>query len=206
MGLRVQDIHQPSVKSSTTASSSSSSKDVKQLIELRHHMVDELDALSDILTSHNADMDTPLVTNDGFPREDIDVATVRATRVRILRLRNDLIALTSEIEHGLHEYFAGNNAGSATNGGGDSSSSVARPSSFNGASVSHGDILSGNGVSSNVNDIAFCYVNQVSSMSPAEDAGLQCGDKIVSFGYVNASNHSNLTRLATIVSGNIGVR
>lgn len=34
-------------------------------------------------------MHSPLVTLDGFPRNDIDVLAVRTARVRILELRND---------------------------------------------------------------------------------------------------------------------
>jgi 26S proteasome regulatory subunit N4 len=211
MGLRVQDLHEPSVQSTAH----SPTKDVRLMIDRRDQMERELDALTDVLKSHNVDMDTPLVSNDGFPRDDIDVATVRTTRARILRLRNDLIALMADIEQGLHEYFASKN-------GHTSDSTTANPvvssSGFQNSGQSHSQAPFRQAVSANgsqspavngvtrVNsDVAFCYVNAVSPSSPAETAGLESGDKIISFGYVNASNHQNLSRLSTLVAGNMGV-
>lgn len=51
-------------------------------------------------------METRLTTIDGFPRSDIDVATVRTTRARIVQLRNDYKALMAKVEVALHEQFA----------------------------------------------------------------------------------------------------
>jgi len=48
----------------------------------------------------------PLVDNDGYPREDIDVYVVRHARHRIICLQNDHKALIKEIEEGLHQVHA----------------------------------------------------------------------------------------------------
>lgn len=37
----------------------------------------------------NADMNTPLLTGDGFPRADIDIIQIRLCRVKIIKLQND---------------------------------------------------------------------------------------------------------------------
>jgi 26S proteasome non-ATPase regulatory subunit 9 len=47
---------------------------------------------------NNVKMDTPLIDREGFPRSDIDVASVRTARVQIIRLRNDLKAVMGELE------------------------------------------------------------------------------------------------------------
>ncbi|KAK9374494.1 uncharacterized protein V1513DRAFT_445832 [Lipomyces chichibuensis] len=123
-------------------------------------------------------MTTPLITSDGFPRSDIDVAQVRITRTRIIRLRNDLKAVMSRIETALYEHHARlRDTGSVPAIGG-----VERKPEPNG--------------------IAFAVVNTVVELSPAHEAGLIKGDKIVKFGSVHAGNHQKLTRLATVVQEN----
>ncbi|KAF9504319.1 hypothetical protein BS47DRAFT_1308346 [Hydnum rufescens UP504] len=50
-----------------------------------------------ILSLNDSTMKSPLVDPQGFPRADIDVASVRTARVRVIELRNDLQAITDEI-------------------------------------------------------------------------------------------------------------
>jgi len=52
---------------------------------------------------------------------------------------------------------------------------------------------------------AFAKVNSVVAASPAETAGLQAGDEIRNFGYVNHTNHDGLRRVAECVQGREGV-
>lgn len=195
MGLRVEDIHDPSV---ARTSSHNSTKDVRIMIERRDQMERELDALADVLKSHGADMDTPLVTRDGFPRDDIDVTTIRATRTRIVRLRNDYINLMSEIENGLREYFSSHNSGS--NNTQEGTNLIPRQA-FNGSS----SITSRRETHVVTPTVPFCYVNSVAPSSPALRAGLVQGDQIISFGWVNASNHQNLSRLAAVATSSLEV-
>ncbi|KAG8931566.1 putative 26S proteasome regulatory subunit [Tulasnella sp. 417] len=58
-----------------------------------------------ILDANNSTMTTELVDNEGFPRGDIDVFTVRHARVRIIELRNDLKAVTDELAVALQAVF-----------------------------------------------------------------------------------------------------
>lgn len=51
----------------------------------------------------------------------------------------------------------------------------------------------------------FARVNSVEAASPAETAGLQAGDEIRNFGYVNHENHNGLRRVGECVQGNEGV-
>lgn len=51
----------------------------------------------------------------------------------------------------------------------------------------------------------FAKVNNVVAGSPAETAGLQVGDSITKFGWVDWTNHDKLARLAQVVSQNEGV-
>lgn len=54
-------------------------------------------------------------------------------------------------------------------------------------------------------DEPFAKVNTVAANSPADRAGLKQGDMIRSFGYVNKTNHDNLSKVAECVQGNEGV-
>ena len=61
-----------------------------------------------ILSSHNADMNTPLLDSGGFPRADIDIVTVRTTRVKIIRLRNDLKQVIDQLAVELANFHSSN--------------------------------------------------------------------------------------------------
>uniref|UniRef100_A0A060TAA8 Probable 26S proteasome regulatory subunit p27 n=1 Tax=Blastobotrys adeninivorans TaxID=409370 RepID=A0A060TAA8_BLAAD len=157
------------------------SERLKGLINQRSRMESELDDLVEVLASHNADMDTPLVTADGFPRSDIDVSTVRSTRAQIIRLRNDLKSVMAEIESGLHSYFSGQSMPAAGRPGAPSESEP-----------------------DDANLIPFAHVNSVTPDSPAHRAGLTEGDRILKFGHANAANHNRLSLLGSIVRDNDG--
>jgi 26S proteasome non-ATPase regulatory subunit 9 len=153
-------------------------------------------------------MNTRLLTPDGFPRADLDVAQskqlllspsyvftdnflVRTTRSRIIYLKNDYKALMNVIEKTIHEHFANLAQQPAEAADASSSqSSESRPLAARPAPTL---------------DPAFATVNSVVPGSPAESAGLKPGDEIRNFGYVNRSNNEGLRRVADCVQGNEGV-
>lgn len=57
---------------------------VLKLIEEKSKLEGELRAQMDILKTNNVDMTEPLVDNQGYPREDIDIYQVRHARHRII--------------------------------------------------------------------------------------------------------------------------
>lgn len=54
-------------------------------------------------------------------------------------------------------------------------------------------------------DETFAKVNTVAPDSPAATAGMQPGDLIRNFGWVNKANHDGLKKVAECVQGNEGV-
>jgi 26S proteasome regulatory subunit N4 len=114
--------------------------------------------------------------------------TVRTTRARIIRLRNDYTSLMTWIEKFLHEHFA--------------SLDENEPAPV--ASSSNSQRILPDSVSTPL-DLPFAKVNTVAAGSPAETAGLKPGDEIRNFGYVNQANHDNLRKVAECVQGNEGV-
>lgn len=95
------------------------------------------------------------------------------------------------IETRLHEHFASldddnNTTPGQTNGTG--ASSVPRDSVLE------------------IFDRPFAKINTVADNSPAAAAGLEPGDLVRNFGYVNFQNHDGLKKVAECVQGNEGVR
>ena len=158
-------------------------------------------------------MNTSLITSDGFPRNDLDIAqsrldtenaktrtdflpSVRTTRVRIIRLRNDYNALMSRIETGLHEHFANSKDEPPSSGPSQSlpSSSAQNQAQEDASREATEQPLA-----------PFAIVNSIVSGSPADQAGLRAGDEICLFGDVNWLNHEKLAKVAQTVQRNEGV-
>lgn len=131
-------------------------------------------------------MNTTLTTFDGFPRADIDVAQIRTTRARIIRLKNDLKEVMAKIQNAVEEHFA--------------SGKTMEPLA-NGQSSSAGM----NGSSTATIEPPFAKVNTVAPSSPAEQAGLKAGDRVTRFGTANYTNHERLSKVAQVVQQNENV-
>ncbi|KAI4119298.1 MAG: hypothetical protein LQ345_000767 [Seirophora villosa] len=193
----MDDIHTPTVQSGPTSTQTTrdppkeGEKTLLDLIADKARLEDELKALSGVLDSHGVNMDTSLTTFDGYPRDDLDVAQIRTTRARIIRLRNDYKGLMSKIEDGLHSHHAETR-----------NLTAARFS----ASSEH-QLPDANHIPSGSSSLQapFAKVNNVVEGSPAEDAGLRAGDKICRFGDVDLMNHEKLSKVAETVQRNEGV-
>ncbi|KAF2206103.1 26S proteasome non-ATPase regulatory subunit 9 [Delitschia confertaspora ATCC 74209] len=186
----MDDIHAPTVASGPTSSGYSNgvAKEQLSLMELiaeKDRVEAELKALGSVLDSHGVNMNTGLTTFDGFPRSDIDVAQIRTTRARIIRLKNDYKDLMSRIEVGLHEHHA-----KMAESGQNQTEVPVVPGGIQGATAL---------------EAPFAKVNSVVPGSPAETAGLKVGDNITKFGWVDWTNHDKLSRVAEAVSQNEGL-
>ena len=147
---------------------------VKELILKREKMEKELKALGEVLESHYIGMDEPLVDADGFPRSDVDINTVRSTRVQIIYIQNDLKKVMQEIEDGLHDIHAAAREGK-----------IAFPKQSQ-EDESH-------------SLKPFLKVDHVTAGSPAKAAGLEVNDLIMKFGSITISNFSNLQTISSVV-------
>lgn len=188
----MSNLHAPTVPSGpTTARITNGNANQLSIAELQRKkdiIEGELKALGGVLDSHGVDMNTSLLTPDGFPRADLDVAQIRTTRARIIHLRNDWKDLMAVIEKRLHEHFASLND--------DDNEEPVAPANAN-ASLPVDSIP-------DTLDQPFAKVNTVVDNSPAAAAGLKPGDLIRNFGYVNHENHDGLKKVAECVQGNEG--
>lgn len=146
-------------------------------------------------------MNTSLTTFDGYPRPDIDVAQIRTTRARIIRLKNDYKTLMARIETGLHDHHANAAASAAA---ATTTTAIASSDTQGRTATGTAGTTQGHGFAAAAVEAPFAKVNSVVPSSPAEAAGLQTGDKIVRFGHVNWMNHEKLSKLAQVVQQNEG--
>jgi len=191
-----RNLHTPSAISAISAGHTNgiNGTETRTLAELtaeKGRMEQELSALSSLLDSHGVHMDTRLTTIDGFPRSDIDVATIRTTRARIIHLRNDYKSLMAKVELAIHEQFAALEAQGATDG--PAMATDPAPS----VPIRVAD-------RSAPPDVPFATVDEVTAGSPAATSGLQVGDEISRFGAANHLNHDRLKKVAEVVSQNEG--
>lgn len=138
-------------------------------------------------------MTTNLLTPDGFPRADLDVAQIRTTRSRVIHLRNDYKELMNVIEKAVHAHFE-----------------FLQKNPLPEISASPAPTTNGtsNGTSqaeaAQVLEAPFAKVNSIVEGSPAAQAGLKPQDLIRRFGYVDRRNHEGLKKVAECVQGNEG--
>lgn len=111
--------------------------------------------------------------------------TVRTTRARIIRLKNDYKELMGAMEKYLHEHFASLEEAPAP------AANSSAPSVLPDAEA-------------DTPSPPFAKVNTVAAGGPAESAGLKPNDEIRTFGYVNRSNHDGLKKVGECVQGNEG--
>ncbi|KAJ5769824.1 uncharacterized protein N7511_001875 [Penicillium nucicola] len=201
MGIVMDDIHAPTVASGPSSGAAPrdlSKLSMTDLMQEKQRLEDELQALSAVLDSHGVRMTSSLTTFDGYPRDDIDIAQVRTTRVRIIHLRNDHKAVMQLLEKGIHAHFANlqNTPDAQPTTNGTSATPSAQPTEQPTAQPAT--------VASATPGTAFAKVNSVVPGSPADQAGLRAGDAIRSFGSVNWLNHERLSKVSETVQQNQG--
>lgn len=148
---------------------------------------------------HNVTMQTSLTTFDGYPRPDLDIAQIRTTRARIIRLKNDYKDVMAKIEEGLHKHWANAPASTTETQAYESSRAATLATAPSSSSPAPTAVNRTAGI-----EAPFAKVNSVVPSSPAATADLRPGDKIIKFGHVNWMNHEKLSKVAQVVQQNEG--
>lgn len=155
-------------------------QEVLDLMKEKDKIEEELEAWIGVLESQNVGMDDPLIDQEGFPRNDVDVAKIREARNKIICLKNDHKAIMIKIEKGLHSLHAQSREGVGANSKMDVENSDSKLPP------------------------AFAFVDSVAKGSPADTAGLVPGDKIVAFGSINHENfQGNLKVIGEVVEHSV---
>ncbi|PGH07564.1 hypothetical protein AJ79_06234 [Helicocarpus griseus UAMH5409] len=204
MGIPMDDIHAPTVASGPTSAPGRNGRDVSslslnELFEEKTRLEAELKALSSVLDSHGVTMSTTLTTFDGYPRDDLDIAQIRTTRARIIRLRNDYKDVMTQVEKGVHAHFAQLQQQNAT-----CPTPAATAPATDLPPITTPAIEEATSSQAGIIETPFAKINSVVEGSPAAQAGIKAGDRIRSFGHINWMNHENLTKVAEVVQRNEG--
>lgn len=146
----------------------------QELAQAKGLIESNLSTLFDLLTNkYEFDMNLPLVI-DGYPRNDIDVVSVRLIRTKIIRLRNDHSVIMQHLATHLSLKLSGNEATSD------------QPLAID-SEITH--------------TIPFALVKLVVNESPSAKAGLKSGDRIIVFDKdIHVTNHDRLTAIAKRVN------
>ncbi|KAF9318519.1 26S proteasome non-ATPase regulatory subunit 9 [Podila horticola] len=140
-----------------------------------------------------------LVDSNGFPRSDIDLVAVTTARSNIVKLKNDHKAIMLQIEEALHAVHAEALAErEKKKEEAAQAAALQNPSSSSSSSLTTAH-TSQPGSGSNTAEVPltpFAKVNAVAPDSPAREAGLLQGDRIVAFGAVTASTPNTLPSLS----------
>uniref|UniRef100_A0A0N4ZQM3 Nas2_N domain-containing protein n=1 Tax=Parastrongyloides trichosuri TaxID=131310 RepID=A0A0N4ZQM3_PARTI len=152
------------------------SNECKKLMDERNEIDKRLEELENVLKENDCTMETPLVDGDGFPRNDIDVYTVRITRSEIINLRNDRKELNNKIEELLLTIHEKAKEHENINKEHSKEELVHRTS----------------------ND-PFVKVISIKPHSPSDNGGLLVGDEIIQFGIYHKGNFNDLTQLSEYV-------
>ncbi|ODV90773.1 hypothetical protein CANCADRAFT_2499 [Tortispora caseinolytica NRRL Y-17796] len=154
--------------------------ELQRLDMLRIEYETLLDRLSDQLTAQGVSFDTPVLTEDGFPRADINVAEIRHIRTQIIRTRNDINGITSKIGALLLEHFDEIRTRKSDKDDNLKSIDV----------VKHKEEPGNRGDEKTEDLIPFAIIDAIEDKGPAEKAKLRVGDKILAFGPVKTGRRN----------------
>ncbi|KAF8976674.1 26S proteasome non-ATPase regulatory subunit 9 [Entomortierella lignicola] len=165
------------------------------LVKQKDDIEAEIKKTQDELQSQKVGMTDRLVDSQGFPRSDIDLVVVTTARSNIVRLKNDHKAIMLKIEEALHAVHAESRAEDEkhkaerklqeeTTGTSSSSSSTGTTTANSSSQLEEKPLQ------------PFARVNAIAPDSPAKEAGLLQGDRIVSFGIVDIRTPNVLPSLS----------
>eukprot|EP00743_Colponemidia_sp_Colp-15_P002405 GILK01002608.1.p1 GENE.GILK01002608.1~~GILK01002608.1.p1 ORF type:complete len:227 (+),score=24.04 GILK01002608.1:83-682(+) len=155
-------------------------EDVLRMMNEKEAIEIEISQLTEELTQPGMPgLKEPLVDREGFPRADIDLFHVRTLRNRLACLQTDHMQLMKKIEDGLYLIHS-------------AVIPEKEPEGTSSKPAAHQPRMQ-----------PFALIDEVSAGSPAEDAGLKVGDRVVEFGTVNISNHNNLQAVAEVVKSHV---
>ncbi|KAK0402354.1 hypothetical protein QR680_016288 [Steinernema hermaphroditum] len=157
----------------------SAREEAKKIMNERDEIDAKLAENEAILKANNVDMDTPLVDEEGFPKAEIDVYSVRHARSAIICLRNDRKELTNKIETLLHTLHGEQRQQPDGEAARKSSSEIP---------IVH-----------RTTNKPFIRITSLAPQSPAAQDGIKNGDEIIQFGPLHGDNFRKLEDVAKVV-------
>jgi 26S proteasome non-ATPase regulatory subunit 9 len=173
---------------------------VKALYAERETLESEMASISERLSAPGAPgLRGALVDREGFPIPGVDLYAVRADRGRYATLRNDHVALTAEVERAIADLHA--SAPSSSGRHADASAPAASaPAAPEPAAPSRPPVVVAAPPPGSSPGIPFAIIDDVTPGSPAHDAGLAVGDRVLAFGGVTAERNPSSDPLPAVAA------
>lgn len=160
-----------------------------QLMQCKDSIEAEIEKFLTVLANDlNSDMTSPLLTGDGFPRNDIDVYQVRYVRQKVNMLRNDLVKVMDQLHTALSSHFVSRSI--------DSKLNAMTMDGNDGRTPDHGN---GN-IDAAARAVPFARVTEVTPESPVSVAGINVGDLLCTIGTIDATNHNSLKAIPGLIA------
>ena len=190
--------------------------ELRALMDEKEALESKISDISEALSAENLGGVTgPLVDGEGFPRADVDVHATRTLRHQLACLNTDHKALMQRVEAGLHAHYAALRA-EGPSGKSPAAAPPPRPAAAaqgrvaptgpGSAAVAVGAATGTAAPSAVANDALapFAAIDEVAEGGPAASAGVAVGDKLVSFGSLNATNHDQFRALGSLTQRSVG--
>lgn len=160
-----------------------SREELVKLVNRKKELEVQIEEHGLVLKVNKTDMFQPLTDDEGYPRNDIDVISVRKARHAINCLQTTRLLLMVEIETGLDALHqnARNNNGHAVPMETDSGSVTVQPALQ-----------------------SFAFVESVEPGLLADRMGIQAGDRILQIGSLSARNFKSLNQIQTVLANSQG--
>lgn len=164
---------------------------VDELMYLKNLIESTLSEHFDLLKNENADMNTSLVSEDGYPRDDIDVLQITLIRRNINFLRNDLRKMIDVLSIKLNSSFNNNNNNNQQKKALKNTPKKAQESNI----IKIDD--------ENNFTIPFAILLEILPNSPIAKSGIKNNDKLISINNdIIVTNHDHLSKIKLLLSEN----
>jgi 26S proteasome non-ATPase regulatory subunit 9 len=181
-------------------------EELLQLDKEKKKLEEKIASLTDFLTQPGMPgINGSLIDKDGFPKEGLDLVTIRTVRHDLICAQNDLKNLMEIIEKKMMAYFEELNKDKIE----EESKEEEKKSNSNIKEETTADACSedknNNNIQENLKE-PFAKIVNVEKGSPADEAGLKPEDDIIVFNGIlyKGASHNPLNTLADIVRNKIG--
>ena len=181
-------------------------QELLQLDKEKKKLEEKIGDLTDYLTQPGMPgVDGSLIDKDGFPKQGLDLVSIRTARHDLICTQNDLKNLMEKIEKKMMAYFEELNNDKMEE---DSKEEVKKPNSNIKEETTAGacsEDKNNNNVQENIRE-PFAKIVSVENDSPADEAGLKPEDAIIDFNGIlyKGVSHNPLMTLSEIVKSKIG--
>ncbi|ETW20498.1 hypothetical protein PFAG_00487 [Plasmodium falciparum Santa Lucia] len=157
-------------------------EEFNELVKKREDIENELKEHMDFLErpeNKNVGMKGNLIDSEGFPRNDIDIYSIRVARNKIICLKNDYIDINKKLEEYIHKVHSTHPV-----------IRVERKKNINNDLLNTPQQITKEEDIKNAKKNVFAIIDEVIENSPSHKSGLKINDQIFQFGNIIKTNEN----------------